>query len=141
MDHEVGLRIATVLINVSHSQHARRRTIHCARQPGTTPACGPAPGADIRDASTDDAGDVLAERIIHFMKLMRMPKGLTQVGYTEENIPALVEGTLPQHRVAKPSPRPADGNDLTSLFQQSMTIWSSAGAHSGRLPSRRPRAI
>jgi len=45
------------------------------------------------------------------------------VGYTEADIPALVEGTLPQHRVTKLSPRPAGPEELTQLFRQSLTIW------------------
>lgn len=80
-------------------------------------------GADIHRASADDAGPILADRVIHFMQLTQMPSGLQAVGYGEEHIPGLVQGTLPQHRVTKLSPRPADRNDLTSLFRESMTIW------------------
>lgn len=80
-------------------------------------------GADVAGAPADDAGEILAERVIYFMKTMEMPNGLRAVGYRDEDIPALVAGTLPQHRVTKLSPRPADEADLTRLFQQSMTIW------------------
>jgi hydroxyacid-oxoacid transhydrogenase len=52
-----------------------------------------------------------------------MPNGLSELGYTEADIPSLVAGTLPQHRITKLSPRPADEADLTMLFQQSMKIW------------------
>ena len=96
----------------------------------TAPACperhlraAAALGADIRGVSPADAGEVLADRVINFMKLMKMPNGLGAVGYTEEDIPALVAGTLPQHRVTKLSPRHADEAALTSLFRQSLTIW------------------
>ena len=80
-------------------------------------------GADISGVPTEDAGTLLAERVIHFMQLMQMPNGLRAVGYRDENISDLVQGTLPQHRVTKLSPRPADENDLTSLFRDSMTVW------------------
>ena len=80
-------------------------------------------GADITAADADDAGEVLAQRVIHFMQLLEMPNGLAAVGYTEGDIPGLVEGTLPQHRVTKLSPVPADGADLTQLFRESLTIW------------------
>ena len=96
----------------------------------TAPACperhlraAAALGADIRDAAPDDAGEILADRVIYFMKLMRMPSGLREVGYTEDDISALVAGTMPQHRVTKLSPRPADEAALTSLFQQSLNVW------------------
>jgi len=80
-------------------------------------------GADVSGATPDEAGEVLAERVIHFMKSLGIPNGLAAVGYTPADIPALVEGTLPQHRVTKLSPRPAGREELTALFEQSMTIW------------------
>ena len=80
-------------------------------------------GADIRGAAPEDAGEILAQAIIRIMKLTNMPSGLTAVGYTEADIPALVEGTLPQHRVTKLSPRPADRDDLAALFRDAMRYW------------------
>jgi len=80
-------------------------------------------GADVSDATPDEAGEVLAERVIHFMRSLGLPNGLAAVGYTRADIPALVEGTLPQHRVTKLSPVPAEREDLTALFERSMTIW------------------
>ena len=80
-------------------------------------------GADIAKASAEDAGEILADRVIHFMRILDVPNGLGAVGYTTADIPALVEGTLPQHRLTKLSPRPANESDLTSLFEASMTIW------------------
>ncbi len=80
-------------------------------------------GADIEGIAPGDAGEVLAQRVIHFMKLLQMPNGLRAVGYGESDIPALVQGTLPQHRVTKLSPRPAGEQELTQLFRESLTIW------------------
>ena len=80
-------------------------------------------GADVTDVAPDAAGDVLADQVIHFMKLMDMPNGLHEVGYSTDDIPALVAGTLPQHRVTRLSPRPADATALAMLFEQSLKIW------------------
>jgi len=80
-------------------------------------------GADVAGARDDEAGDILAKRVIHFMRQLNMPNGLSAVGYTKADIPALVQGTLPQHRVTKLSPRPVDEEVLTRLFMESMTIW------------------
>lgn len=80
-------------------------------------------GADVNEAAESDAGKVLADRVIQFMQTLDMPNGLEAVGYTEADIPALVEGTLPQHRVTKLSPRPASAEDLTALFRESLRIW------------------
>ena len=57
------------------------------------------------------------------MKKTGMPNGLKAVGYTEDDIPALVKGVLPQHRVIKLSPRPASAEDFRQMFLDSMTIW------------------
>jgi len=80
-------------------------------------------GADVTDARPEDAGEILANRVIHFMRELNMPNGLAAVGYTEADIPALVEGTLPQHRVTKLSPRPAGEEELTALFREAMVVW------------------
>jgi hydroxyacid-oxoacid transhydrogenase len=80
-------------------------------------------GADCEDAALEDAGEILARQVIKFMQELDMPNGLKAVGYTEADIPALVAGTLPQHRVTKLSPRPADEAALAELFQASMSIW------------------
>jgi len=80
-------------------------------------------GADVTGAADSDAGGILANRVIHFMREFDVPNGLRAVGYAEADIPALVEGTLPQHRVTKLSPRPAGAEELTALFRESMTIW------------------
>ena len=80
-------------------------------------------GADITDAPLEAAGEMLAERVIHFMKLTDMPDGLSAVGYDQTDIPALVQGTLPQHRVTKLSPIEAGEAELTRLFEDSMVIY------------------
>jgi hydroxyacid-oxoacid transhydrogenase len=80
-------------------------------------------GADISNASAADAGKILADTIIGYMQRLKVPNGLKAIGYSSEHIPALVEGTLPQHRVTKLSPRPAGPEDLARLFEDSMVAW------------------
>ena len=64
-------------------------------------------GVDVSRAHPGDAGRILSERLVWFMQRLKMPNGLRAIGYGSSDIPALVEGTLPQHRVTKLSPRPA----------------------------------
>jgi hydroxyacid-oxoacid transhydrogenase len=71
----------------------------------------------------EDAGEILADRITWFMQRLRVPNGLGAIGYTTADIPALVEGTLPQHRVTKLSPRPAGPEELARLFEGAMVAW------------------
>jgi len=80
-------------------------------------------GADIIDVDVHAAGEILADRVVHFMRQLNVPNGLQAVGYTEADIPALVEGTLPQHRVTKLSPREAGAEELGELFRSSLRIW------------------
>lgn len=80
-------------------------------------------GADIAGATPDDAGEVLSGRLIEIMQRIGLPNGLSAVGFTEADIPQLVEGTLPQHRVTKLSPRPASADDLAGLFRDAMVYW------------------
>ena len=80
-------------------------------------------GADVSRARPQDAGKILADRITWFMQRLKMPNGLRAIGYSSSDIPALVEGTLPQHRVTKLSPRPAGQEELSGLFEDAMVAW------------------
>lgn len=80
-------------------------------------------GADCRGTTPDEAGELLAEQLIGLLKKLSLPNGLSAIGFTENDIPELVQGTLPQHRVTKLSPRAADEHQLTELFSQSLQLW------------------
>jgi hydroxyacid-oxoacid transhydrogenase len=80
-------------------------------------------GCDVTRAHAADAGQILADRLLWFMQRLKMPNGLAAVGYSTSDIPDLVEGTLPQHRVTKLSPRAALADDLSALFEASMICW------------------
>jgi hydroxyacid-oxoacid transhydrogenase len=80
-------------------------------------------GVDISRANLSDAGKILADRIIRFMHRIKTPNGLRAIGYAPSDIPALVEGTLPQHRVTKLSPRPASPDDLAQIFEDALNAW------------------
>ncbi len=80
-------------------------------------------GVEIARCRKEDAGRILAERITWFMQKLKTPNGLSELGYTSSDIPKLVEGTLPQHRVTKLSPRPAGPEELSALFEDAMVAW------------------
>jgi len=80
-------------------------------------------GADVSQAKAEDAGKILSERLVGFMQRLKMPNGLRSVGYAKSDIPALVQGTLPQARVTKLSPRPVDESDLAHLFEDALQGW------------------
>lgn len=80
-------------------------------------------GVDTRGATPEDAGELVAGALVDIMRQTGMPNGLRDLGYSEADVDQLVEGTLPQHRVTKLSPRPASADDLRQLFLDSMRCW------------------
>jgi hydroxyacid-oxoacid transhydrogenase len=80
-------------------------------------------GADVRDVDLKDAGELLASVMIDLMYITGIPNGLSAVGFTPDDVDELAAGTLPQHRVTKLSPRPAEANDLKQLFLDAMKYW------------------
>lgn len=80
-------------------------------------------GVDVSRVAREDAGKVLADCLTGFMQRLGVPNGLRALGYSGSDIPALVKGTLPQHRVTKLSPRPASEDDLAKLFEDAMVAW------------------
>jgi hydroxyacid-oxoacid transhydrogenase len=80
-------------------------------------------GVEVARCRREDAGRILAERITWFMERLGAPNGLKAIGYISADIPALVEGTLPQHRVTKLAPRQAGPEELSKLFEEAMTAW------------------
>ncbi|PVU93871.1 hypothetical protein BB559_003147 [Furculomyces boomerangus] len=80
-------------------------------------------GVDISNVKLSDAGEVLSDAIKKFLINLGLPDGISAFGYTHSDIPALVEGTLPQHRVTKLSPVQAGAEDLSRIFEGSMKLY------------------
>jgi hydroxyacid-oxoacid transhydrogenase len=118
IDHPLVPHGISVILN----SPAVFRFTACANPQRHLQAAG-ALGADTSRAHDNDAGTILADRITWFMQRLKMPKGLRAIGFSSSDIPALVEGTLPQHRVTKLSPRPAGPDELSALFDDAMVGW------------------
>ena len=80
-------------------------------------------GVETSGLDSNNAGEIIADKIIKLMQATGMPNGLSAVGFGHSDIEDLVQGTLPQHRVTKLSPRQASAEDLRKLFAESMTLW------------------
>ena len=80
-------------------------------------------GADTANSKMEDAGDIIADTIVSLMKETGIPNGLAAVGFTAADVDKLVEGTLPQQRVTRLSPRPFTPEDLRQLFLDSLACW------------------
>jgi hydroxyacid-oxoacid transhydrogenase len=80
-------------------------------------------GADTSGVPPAKAGELLSGAIAELMRRVGMPNGLAAIGFGPGDVDKLVGGTLPQHRVTKLSPRPADEKTLRQLFLDSMACW------------------
>lgn len=73
-----------------------------------------------------DVGSHLYDAIARFLDNLGMPRGLNAVGYTKDDVPRLVKGTLPQRRVLDLAPGIGDvvGEDgqeaLTGILEGSL---------------------
>jgi hydroxyacid-oxoacid transhydrogenase len=67
--------------------------------------------------------EALPGALIGLMRDTGIPNGLTAVGYTERDIPALVEGTLKQPRLLAGAPRAVGAADLDWILRDAMQYW------------------
>ncbi|MCB9948244.1 MAG: iron-containing alcohol dehydrogenase [Rhodospirillaceae bacterium] len=80
-------------------------------------------GAELAGAGPNDAGTVLAPRLAWMMQAAQIPNGLSAIGYTEADIPALVKGAAAQQRLLVISPRPVGEADLAAMYHDAMRYW------------------
>jgi hydroxyacid-oxoacid transhydrogenase len=80
-------------------------------------------GADVRGAAPEDAGEVLSTRITELMKATGIPNGLAAVGYTTDDVEALVEGSFPQKGLIHNAPRETSREALRSLYTNALHHW------------------
>jgi hydroxyacid-oxoacid transhydrogenase len=73
--------------------------------------------------SHKDAGKILADILRQLLYDVNVDNGLQALGYTNNDIPALVKSTIPQQRVTKLAPLTHTQEDLARLFENSMKIF------------------
>jgi alcohol dehydrogenase class IV len=57
------------------------------------------------------------------MRDIGAPRGLAELGYTEDDVPALVDGAMKQQRLLVGAPREVSEADLAHILNASMTNW------------------
>ena len=80
-------------------------------------------GADTRDAAPEDAGELLAARLIELMRAVDIPNGASGVGYHEADCPSLASAAILQQRLLQNAPCPVHEADLRQLFHDSLRYW------------------
>jgi len=109
--------MAVVLNNPSVWRHT------AAAHPERHLRCARALGGSTRDAAPDDAGEVLAGRIVELMRATAMPNGLSALGFGDAHVDALAKGAEPQYRVIKNAPIDVGHEELRTLFKSAMRYW------------------
>jgi len=80
-------------------------------------------GADCAAAAPEHAGGIVADRLIGMMRETLLPNGLSALGYTEDDVPALTAGASAQQRLLVMAPLQVTDDDLASLFTAAMRYW------------------
>ncbi|MGH3361544.1 MAG: hydroxyacid-oxoacid transhydrogenase [Nocardioides sp.] len=80
--------------------------------------------ARLLDPTCADAGpDALPGVLLALMRDVGLPSGLAEVGYSDGDVDALVDGSLKQQRLLATAPREVTGEDLAGVFRGSMELW------------------
>ncbi len=71
----------------------------------------------------DDLRDYLPNVLTELMRDIAMPNGIGAVGYTEDDVDALVEGTMKQQRLLATAPREVTEADAATILRASLELW------------------
>ncbi len=79
--------------------------------------------ADARDAGLDDAGEVVSGCIIGLMKNTGMPNGLTDLGFSAEDVKPLAASSVRQARAIANAPRETNLQDLENIYAAALSYY------------------
>lgn len=80
-------------------------------------------GCDTSEADSSQAGEILSDAVVHLMREVGIPNGLSDLGYTAQHIPALAEGTMRQERLLALSPCQVTQADVEQVFRIALRYW------------------
>ncbi len=80
-------------------------------------------GADVSGAGPEDAGNILADHLVALMQATDMPNGLEGVGYSADDVGALVDGSINQRRLLDNAPMTIDREELEAMYTGALRYW------------------
>lgn len=67
--------------------------------------------------------DLLPQVLTELMQDIGLPNGIGAVGFTEADVPDLVDGALKQQRLLATAPLPVTADDLAAILRRSVELW------------------
>jgi alcohol dehydrogenase class IV len=80
-------------------------------------------GVPVRALPPAERAEALPRALVALMRDVGFPNGLRGVGYGEQDVEALVAGTLRQPRLLAGAPRPVGPADLARVIGDSLDLW------------------
>jgi alcohol dehydrogenase class IV len=80
-------------------------------------------GVPVEGLSDAERREALPRALIALMRDIGIPNGLAAIGYTERDLPALVEGTLRQPRLLAGAPRAVGAVELEGILRDALRYW------------------
>jgi alcohol dehydrogenase class IV len=80
-------------------------------------------GWPVADLSEAERREALPQALLSIMRDIGIPNGLTAIGYTERDLPTLIEGTLRQPRLLSGAPRQVGAAELDLILRDAMQYW------------------
>jgi len=77
----------------------------------------------VRNAAPEHGGELLAGRLIDMMRQTGLPNGTGALGFTEADIPDLVERGYNQPRLVGLAPRDVTQEDGAALYRNGRRDW------------------
>jgi alcohol dehydrogenase class IV len=78
---------------------------------------------DPRSADEPDGPGTLPDVLLELMRDIGIPPGVGAIGYTDRDVPDLVEGAMRQQRLLATAPCEVTEDDVAGIFRASMTLW------------------
>ncbi len=80
-------------------------------------------GVPVAGLSEAERREALPGALIALMRDIGIPSGLRAIGYSERDVPALIEGTLKQPRLLSGAPRATGAPELELILRDAMQYW------------------
>ena len=80
-------------------------------------------GADAQGATPDEAGEVLANRLVALMRDTGVPNGLSGIGFDASSVRALARSAARQTRAIANAPRESNLVDMENMYRGALAYW------------------